>query len=316
MTPSQRILNTAVETLLEKSAQDPDYYRNLNKTTLQTAISAIQAEVQTKLQNQIVLTNQLDTAAVSALKKNAKQGVMLEMRHGEQLSHNIAGLDAEMAKITQMRRENNTQDEITETSALDFIPTMVVAKYLKDKHGIQISVATSGNRRAIQPAAALAAALEVEAQHDARLDCVDYPEAEVLSDGALKQHLNNGALPWDEKQQKQVDAVCGEGTYQRITDQVSELLDINQLTANQLHLMMTHTQQINAASKAHGQPVSRFNSYGYMGVDRQGQSFVFDKGVSHADVKQTLFNQKTQKPAVNRTPEVTPANRMTPGGKQ
>ncbi len=94
--------------------------------------------------------------------------IAVRLREGEQ-AFDATGLDDVVSKIIQMRISHNIDDEITARSAIEFIAIMVVFRYLQVKYGIQFSIDTSKNQRALQPAGALAQVLKVNCKENSAL---------------------------------------------------------------------------------------------------------------------------------------------------
>lgn len=287
MSRSEQILKSATQAILKDIASDSSFFQQLQFNRLPNYILKIQIKLCQEFKITGIFRNALNLNALTQLFMHAEQGCCIAMRHGEQ-AFDATGLDDEMSKIIQMRIPHNVDDEITERSAVEFIAVMVVFRYLQVKEGIQFSIDTSKNQRALQPAGALAQLLKINCKQNSVLDCVNYPNADVLLDAQLKRLLDKGALPW---KKENVDKVCGEGVFDHICRNMKKEFKPQSLKPKQVRLMFTHTQQTNAICETHKKPVTRFNNYGFIGLDCKGNGFIFDQGIYQSIPKSEMFKE-------------------------
>src|SRR3990167_1225155 len=238
---SQKILDLTVKIILHDIARHPNRFKQMQLDELFRYIKIMQSTIQKTSGIECTFRNAINFQTIEALTVNAMEGCYIAMRHGGQESKYIAELDLdnETAKIIQMRSLHNISDKITEHSAIEFIATMIIFKYLKDKFNIQFHIYSSHNQLALQPAFALAKLLEISCEHNPALDCVNYPDENIISNKQLKLILDKGTLPW---KKAAVDCVCGAGTFDRICQSMRQAFDIRLLGQKQVHLMFTHTR--------------------------------------------------------------------------
>ncbi len=190
-------------------------------------------------------------------------GALMVLRHGEQhKSKRVRSIEsAALQKVEMMREPNNVMAPVTLDSAADFVATMIALRYASDVTGRSVCLESSSNCRCVGPMKGLAKILGRRLSYEAKWDCVNYLGANVLSDEELLSLLPTGSLPWDEKL---VDAVVGQGTYQRITEEMSYA--IAQVPSSCFRVAMTHTQQTNAICGLRGLPIVRLGYYGFVVV--------------------------------------------------
>ena len=114
---------------------------------------------------------------------------------------------------------------------------------------------------------------------------INYPNKLTSEQEAV---LNDGALPWT---QEAVDAVCGEGQYKRIKDDMEAripVLDDSSISTNTVIIDITHTQQINAVCEAKGESIQRLKCYGFVMIDRSGNVLVKKDGLYHNELTVSL----------------------------
>lgn len=204
--------------------------------------------------------------------ESATTGCKLILRHGGQDSGEaVAGHDVASRKIIQMKKLNNLNDSITPSSAIDFIGTLVVFKYLKEKHNIKFIIRSSENKRALHPAKLLAKVLATNWIKSHELTCVNYPNKSIEE---LKQQMPDGKLSWS---QEQVDLICGEDTFRTITSNMLKLT-ASKVNPAEVQLYITHTQQINAiyTTLNEEEDIGRLECYGFVGITSGATTF-FDK---------------------------------------
>lgn len=187
----------------------------------------------------------IDIACVEKIAAEFEDGGQWFMRHGDQDSPaEISQLSKIEKKIAQMRLENNMRDGITRKSALDFVVTMCIAKFLQQHHAIQFAdIHTSENQRAQIPATALAKVLGVKCNTVQNLNCVNYlSEAQLMKNGISSEQfrscLNDGAMPWEKQK---VETACGKGSFDQLTENTQQYFQT--MPRDKLTVCMTHTQQ-------------------------------------------------------------------------
>lgn len=190
--------------------------------------------------------------AAEVSRKIENQGALLLMRHGEQALP-AASLSPAALKIAMMRAPENRAAPATDASLAEFLSTIsILASF-----GKELSLESSSNLRARQPAEWLAELTQKPLELRPLWDCVDYlPESSFPN---LLQLLPEGTLPWKESL---VDAAVGPGTYQKILDSVSR--EIIPPPHPCLRVIITHTQQIQAACQLLGLPLARLGHYGFI----------------------------------------------------
>lgn len=201
------------------------------------------------------------------------------MRHGTQFSDNPD-------KIVMMRLPNNMNEPLTTQSMIQATATAVAIAEIARKTGKKIRVVSSENRRALQTAAVIAgaakAATTATLEIDQRLNCVNYPPIDEMSEEELRSHLDaGGSLPWEEDA---VDAVCGGGTYQRIMEDIKQMLDETLVQdSNTITIVITHTPQTQAMDTLFWQQPNRLRELGMrvvsFGQNREIQTTLFPNGI-------------------------------------
>ena len=186
---SQVILDVATQIILLDTEHNPDYFKNAPLKVMFPYIKKIQQAMSKTYQVNYNAARELNEKTIEAFTQHAISGCSIAMRHGEQ------------------------------ESAIEFIATLFVFKYLKDQFKIEFLIESSENQCALQPAQALAKLLKTDCKINSALACVNYPDNSLFSE-LLKQ--------------------------------------------NQVRLMMTHTQKINAVCEAQKLPVSHFDYFGFL----------------------------------------------------
>jgi hypothetical protein len=284
---AQLILNHLVSSPLLNS-------ETLNKLNPTQFIDAVNKEL-----GQHAHANKVDVGKIRRLEEStlvellkqteSKEHIHLIMRHGEQdPGPEFKSLSAEDKKIAMMQTGHNESDEITPLSALEFYRTMATLAYIKAQSGYSISIESSGNKRASLPASALAEALNAPISFNSRWDCVNYPSNEQLNKENRRDHLVNGALPWIPKA---VNAIIGNGTYERIVSSMQEVLKTPKQSAH-ISIVFTHTQQTQACCQLLGLEAKRLSNYGFIDIT----------GTNDAKLVSNGFYQVNQTPAPSRSP--------------
>ena len=157
------LLDKAVETINSNATNNTDAFKAYSPGALIDYAKEVQAElVKTINANEIIISTDteiklLDADHINELEQIAIKGCQMVMRHGGQDSGETLNnmKDAVAKKIIQMQPEHNTADPITALSALEFVSSMIICKWLQIKHFIDFSIHTSANMRASQPALSL-----------------------------------------------------------------------------------------------------------------------------------------------------------------
>lgn len=203
--------------------------------------------------------------AAEVSQKIENQGAILLMRHGEQTPPGVSIPPAEL-KIAMMRAPENRAAPATEASLAEFLSTVSVLS----SFGKEISIECSSNLRALQPAQLLSELTQRPLKLRPLWDCIDYlPESAAPN---LIQLLPEGTLPWKEPL---VDAAVGPGTFRNILDSVSR--EIVPPPHPRLRIVITHTQQIQAACQLLGLPLARLGHYGFILI-LPNQALVYPNG--------------------------------------
>lgn len=178
------------------------------------------------------------------------------MRHGTQFSN-------DPNKLKMMRHPANMKEPLTNMSMAQAAATGVALAIVARRIGKKIEVISSENERALQTAALVAGIAGASLTIDKRLNCVNYPPEDEVSDEELLDLLgpkNNGALLWVKEI---VDRVCGEGTFDRITQDMKDLHQkLLSQDGNSIKVIITHTQQTQAADVFAGNRPSRLRELG------------------------------------------------------
>lgn len=208
-------------------------------------------------------SRQLSNQAIEEVKACIKAGpAIFMMRHGEQKQsvwvEELA--DPALKKIAMMRKEENMKNPLTSASALELQETAHAFQNIIKNSGISSwHIETSKNLRAFQTAAILAKELNLPVCVKEKWTCINYPEKAEMSTEDLLKLLPDGTLPWTIEH---VDAVGGPGTYDKIHENVRE--SIISYQPEQGVIIITHTQQMNAAAQQQGLPVTRVENYGFV----------------------------------------------------
>lgn len=210
-------------------------------------------EIQVRRLDPGIINTLLDTVSLG-------EGGQFAFRHGEQdVGPTMAVYNEVNKKVIMMQAEHNETDPITISSAIEFMGTLLTLSYLKEKTGCRAQVTASFNCRARQPAETLAKTLDAPFALSPVLACINYPDDARLDRSLLDA---KGNLEWDKRK---VDAVAGEGAFDRITDGVKEIL-AEPMDEKTIKIIMTHTQQLDEFyRKASGASSSgRLSNYGFI----------------------------------------------------
>jgi hypothetical protein len=223
----------------------------------------------------------------------------LVMRHGEQLVRDEhKNLAADKRKIAMMQMPANQDDGITPASVVELYAQLMLVAYVSGKTGFQVSIESSSNKRASQPAELIATALKsARVQYSPRWQCVNYPNDKTMAKDQLHQYLDKGSLPWN---QTKVDSVIGEGTFDTITNNMYGMLQ-EEVPENTLRLIITHTQQTQALCEALGFSLDRLANYGFIAIPSSSPAQLYSHGVFTSQVLSVLqtpsfFNKQVSRP--------------------
>ena len=218
----------------------------------------------------------LDPITVAEVKELTQQGpVVLVMRHGEQQQSNwVEELPSPAyRKIAMMRKEENLTNPLTKYSSEELMETVrALQDIIQSSELSSWHIESSENLRALQAAATLAEHLGIPLIIRKRWKCVNYPDECDMSTEELLNILPSGSLPWDKEL---VDLVIGEGTFDLIHKYVGKSL--HSYEPNEGAIVITHTQQINAACEQKGLPVQRLGYYGFVLINAQ-EAQLFSSG--------------------------------------
>lgn len=282
---SQAILNEIVINL-QKHLQSPSFFKDLTLQQFVDQVEAEQCAIAEKFGLENIKVRQLNPDTIQQLLNllQREQGGRFFFRHGDQdPGLAMSCLNPAEKKIAMMQAQHNMEDPITEASAVEFLATLWTIAYLKIKNNYQITVNSSANLRAKQPAEAIAKGCCTEVKFDEQLTCINYPD---LPYQKLLEKLNNkdGNLPWKEQI---VDEIIGEGVYQQIT-KAMQAERTKPTPINEINLNFTHTQQIQVLL----QTDLRLSYYGFVFCLRESnQLFRFDDGLYS---KMTILIEKKQ----------------------
>lgn len=201
-------------------------------------------------------------SAIDHSNGGSDSGRYIMLRHGGQRIDGETGdLKGASQKIRLMQLPHNMVDPLTDQSIAEAVGLgLVLACVSQGINPGTIQVRSSVNTRAAEVAAVVARLTGGSAVYDARLNCVDYPgdKTDQQIDDLLGP-ANKGSLRWD---RLTVDGVIGNGTYDRITQNVEDLIREG-VTAKGWTIDITHTQQTNAADLKAGREPSRLAEMGF-----------------------------------------------------
>lgn len=197
------------------------------------------------------------------------QGAIILMRHGEQAkSEAVSQLPtAAEQKIAMMRHDENRTAGITSSSYSEL--EEVLAAFSDQK--LNLTIESSENMRAYLPAEWLSKHLHAPLRTRSIWNCIDYLDS--LPTAELLQILPDGTVPWE---QDKIDRVAGPGTYDKISESVEKELT----PGPEIRIIITHTQQIQAACKKLGLPLARLSHYGFVLILENGQAHIYPNGFS------------------------------------
>ena len=209
-----------------------------------------------------IKVRRLDPVMIETLLETVTRGKggQFAFRHGEQdPGPVVAAYDEAYKKIVMMQAEHNESDPITHASAIEFIGTLLTIAYLQQKTKYTVTVESSANLRARQPAETLVRTLETSFALPSALACINYPEDDLLDCAQLDA---KGNLEWNPTK---VDAVVGAGSFEKITTSVREIL-AEPIGGPVIKVIMTHTQQLDVFyADASGKPATgRLSNYGFI----------------------------------------------------
>lgn len=258
MTVSQDLLDAMSINLKERIKE----LKEFSVESLIAFVEQCQLEIVQTFSLPEIQVRRLDPGILHALFDTVSRGEggQFVFRHGEQdVGSTIAAYDDISKKIVMMQVEHNETDPITISSAVEFMGTLLTLAYLKEKTCYRAQVAASSNCRARQPAETLAKTLEVPFALSPVLACINYPDDTRLDRSLLDA---KGNLEWDKSK---VDAVVGEGSFDKITGGVKEILAAP-MDEKTITIIMTHTQQLDEFyMKASGASTSgRLSNYGFI----------------------------------------------------
>ncbi|MBX7067683.1 MAG: hypothetical protein K1X28_10685 [Parachlamydiales bacterium] len=199
------------------------------------------------------------------------KGAIFLMRHGEQ-EKSDAVLQMESAaeqKIAMMRTYENRSASITKTSRQELVGVLTAFSFLQHQTNLPVSIESSENLRAYEPAQTLSAHLQTPLQTRAIWNCINYLDS--FSDAELLNILPDGTVPWN---REKIDLVAGPMTYDRITESVCKELT----PGSEIRIIITHTQQIQAACQKLGLPQIRLDHYGFVLILENGTVFFYPNG--------------------------------------
>ena len=183
----------------------------------------------------------IDTKKVEILTQLAEDNssLVIFMRHGVQIN------DREN-KIHMMQLPQNQTDGVTNASLRKTKAIAHAISHITDETQKRLLLYSSKTMRAVEIAQVVSTITKSPIIFDENLSSVNYRKD--LSDKEIEKILENnqGLLPWNEKI---VDTVCesGKGTYKNISQHVAIILE-KYFLPNTITFIITHTQQINAAS--------------------------------------------------------------------
>lgn len=189
-------------------------------------------------------------------------GRYMMLRHGGQrLDEETGDLKGASQKIRLMQLPHNMTDPLTDQSIAEAVGLgLVLACVYQEINPGEVSVRSSANTRAAEVAAIVARLTGGSVVYDQRLNCVDYPKDKTDQEiDDLLGPANKGSLRWD---RTTVDRVIGDGTYDRITENVEDLIREG-VTAKGWTIDVTHTQQTNAADLVARREPSRLAEMGF-----------------------------------------------------
>lgn len=235
--------------------------RDLSFPLFHDDVSAVLAYIH-KIQKKLTEHYQVDDKACRMMNIDSvhrfiseviEHGALIFMRDGQLFDADPEASSRSVAqnKIMQMRKEKNLSAPITKASAIEFVGTMILMKYLQVRFNVHFdAIQTSMNVRAASSAQALAKFLSIpvpgrsahepiKVLKERYLTCVNYQDK--LRYEQLQTVLTQGELPW---KQEVVDQICGEGTFEAIAKLLREQVAQYEPARLRVSLRFTHAQQI------------------------------------------------------------------------
>lgn len=178
------------------------------------------------------------------------------MRHGGQQLLDGIGESERERKIRMMQRKSNRDNLLTSLSIVETIGASFVWDAVSRRTGIPLELETSANLRSLQVAVIMAAmANDLPVRVNSHFDCPNYPDTFTEEQEGL---LNlDGSISW---QEHVIDPVMGRGTYAQVTnDTIAWIREKLAKLAPSLSVVVTHTQQTNAADLFAGEEPTRYD---------------------------------------------------------
>lgn len=250
LTENDSWIKTTYFLVMEASRQfdNPLFKRNFAEAGSINAAGKLQRDIMAVIPHDGEQARDIKPGKVRALSDfiEMNNGGLIIMRHGRQFIEDEQRklLTGSMRKINLMQLPFNDEDPADAQSLSEAAGLSIALKSILRDFELPIRMISSRNARAADIAAVICVANNADIQIDDRLTCVNYPSdipAEQLV--RLIGENNNGALTWNKEI---IDPVCGEGTFDKITSDVSELIaETSNFTG--LTVCITHTPQMNAA---------------------------------------------------------------------
>lgn len=264
-----------------KSALTLYQERKPNEADLFAAVdfaNALQTRILKDLGIEGAKPREIDLVQVAQLAKalQGTGGKVILMRHGtQQIAPDTKELKGATQKIRLMQVPHNREDPLTDVSLAETAGTAYIFRFLSTKLGKPITVKSSENTRAAEVAAFLSYLTNAPAEYDKRLTCVNYPQLPDETIDSLLGEGSNGGLAWNKSI---VDAVTGEGSYDRITRDINSVIEEG-LKGEGIRIYVTHTQQTNAADLAAGAQPTRLSELGMRVFGHNRQSTLLSQGI-------------------------------------
>jgi hypothetical protein len=164
-----------------------------------------------------------------------------------------------------MRAPENDWAPITNASADEFVFTIAALGWVQKATQLPIHIESSANLRARQAAERAAQWFHVTHHIRSIWNCIDDLPEEHLSTEKLLMFLPDGTVSW---RREMIDAVAGPMTYPKILEAVKGELK----PSKTLRVVITHSQQLQAACETLGLPQSRLNHNGFVLITPAGPS--------------------------------------------
>ena len=280
MFTSKNILDAAVKYLQSQA----NHFSKLSTSEFVYLVEQTQIMLAKRFNLNSADIRQLDSARVDELLAQVRtnKGGRFIFRHGEQDTKIPSNIYSPAdKKIFMMQEKQNKHDPITTASALEFVGTLCTMMYLQEQIGCEISVSSSYNQRAQEPALALSMLLGKELELSKAWNCVNYPDS--MTSHSILQTLKNkdGNLTWNKAE---VDEVVGAGTFDRMTKDM-QIIENTKVAENSIHSCFTHTQQISILAKQD----KRLDYYGFVYTDNNNRILIHTNGF-YSNIKLNLEN--------------------------